>query len=343
MYRYSCTLQESQKDALSKIYNSQHNVVMDPLRLNEQINNAINLSNADVSFPLVVYRYDEIAAFCLVHLFRQEKIRSIGTLTFSILISNGDVLALKNIFSAIIIEAKKRDCLQSNDPVIYGPVHNSILVNRGYRTFSGAPFTWQMPDNDPVLCDWLMGAGCLKEKDLLEIVYQYDPQDILLTHTDERLLNRLSGIDFDHVKKDEIAANQQEIAEVYNIAWQDNWGFSPTTSEEIAIATENVQNIMGMIARKDGRIIGFTMMHFTENKVGRAFFSGVLPEYRQRGLSVVLTSKLSSIAIQQDISNFSISWMLEDNKMIVRTMQKLTRHGESQLRRYRIFAIQKII
>ncbi|UXK12936.1 GNAT family N-acetyltransferase [Erwinia pyrifoliae] len=128
-----------------------------------------------------------------------------------------------------------------------------------------------------------------------------------------------------------------------NIAWQDNWGFSPTTSEEIAIATENVQNIMGMIARKDGRIIGFTMMHFTENKVGRAFFSGVLPEYRQRGLSVVLTSKLSSIAIQQDISNFSISWMLEDNKMIVRTMQKLTRHGESQLRRYRIFAIQKII
>ncbi|RLM21093.1 hypothetical protein BIY29_14085 [Brenneria alni] len=342
MYRYSCMLDAVQRNSLLKIYNSQHNSLLDYSALNQRIDSAINISSADVSFPLVVSLHEEVKACCLVHFSHQEKIRSLGPLSFSILITDGDVSALSFLFSAIFSEAEKRSFIKHKDAVVYGPVHNSILINRGCRTFSGEPFTYQMPDNIPTLCDWITAAGGRKEKDLLEIIYDYNVRDTLLAHTDERLLERLQGVDFLFVQKEQIAARCQELAAVYNTAWHDNWGSSATTADEIAIAANNVPNIMGMIACKNGDVIGFTMMQFiadASGKRGRAFLSGVLPEYRQRGLSVVLTSKLSAIAIKQGIKKFSISWMLEDNKMIVRTMQKLTQHGKSQLRRYRIFAI----
>lgn len=342
MYSYSCMLSAVQRNALLKIYNSQHNSQLDHSALNQLIDTTINLSSADVSFPLVVSLNEEVKACCLVHFSHQEKIRSLGQLSFSMLITDGDIPALDFLFSAIFSEAEKRSFIKHKDAVVYGPVHSSILLNRGYRTFGEEPFTYQMPDNIPILCDWITAVGGHKEKDLLEIIYDYDARDTLLTHVDERLLERLQGVDFLFMQKEQIAAHSQELAAVYNTAWCNNWGASTTTADEIAIAANNVPNIMSMIAFKDGHIIGFTMMQFiadASGKTGRAFLSGVLPEYRQRGLSVVLTSKLSAIAVEQGIKKFSISWMLEDNKMIVRTMQKLTQHGESQLRRYRIFAI----
>lgn len=342
MHQYSCMLNATQMRSLLNIYNAQHSRTLALSEFNQRIDSAINISSADVSFPLVVSLHGEVKACCLVHFSYQEKIRALGQLSFSILITDGDISALKFLFSAIFIEAEKRSFIQNKDAVVYGPVHNSILINRGCRTFSGAPFTYQMPDNTRTICDWIMAAGGHKAKDLLEIVYDYDVRDTLLTHTDERLLKRMQGVDFLFVQKEQIAAHCQELAEVYNTAWQDNWGSSATTADEIAVAANNVPNIMGMIARRNGNIIGFTMMQFiadASGKTGRAFLSGVLPEYRQRGLSVVLTSKLSAIAIEQGIKKFSISWMLEDNNMIVKTMQKLTQHGKSHLRHYRIFAI----
>ncbi|HDX9112736.1 GNAT family N-acetyltransferase [Enterobacter cloacae] len=342
MYQYSCMLSAPQKRSLLNVYNAQHNSVLEQSELEQLIDSAISLSNADSSFPLVVSQHGEVKACCLVHFSHQEKIRALGCFSFSILITNGDISALEFLFSAIFIEAENRSFVQNEDAIVYGPVHNSILINRGCRTFTGAPFTYKMPDNVPTICDWIMAAGGHKAKDLLEIVYDYDVRDSLLTHADERLLKRMQEVDFLFVQKDQIAAECKELAEVYNTAWQDNWGFSATTADEIVVASNNVPNIMGMIARRNGNIIGFTMMQFiadASGKIGRAFLSGVLPEYRQRGLSVVLTSKLSAIAIEKGIKKFSISWMLEDNNMIVKTMQKFTQHGKSHLRHYRVFAI----
>ncbi|HAY4298185.1 GNAT family N-acetyltransferase [Enterobacter dykesii] len=342
MYQYSCMLSTAQRCSLLNIYNAQHNSVLEQSELNQLIDSSISLSNADTSFPMVVSLHGEVKACCLVHFSHQEKIRALGRFSFSILITDGDISALEFLFSAIFIEAEKRTFVQDEEAVVYGPVHNSILMNRGCRTFSGAPFTYKMPDNDPTICDWIMAVGGYKAKDLLEIVYDYDVRDTLLAYTDERLLKRMREVDFLFVQKDQIVAECKELAEVYNTAWQDNWGYSATTADEITVAANNVPNIMGMIARRNGNIIGFTMMQFIaeeSGKTGRAFLSGVLPEYRQRGLSVVLTSKLSAIAIEQGIKKFSISWMLEDNNMIVKTMQKITQHGKSHLRHYRIFAI----
>ena len=344
MYQYSCMLSAPQRCSLLNIYNAQHNIALGLSELNLLIDSAICLSNADSSFPMVVSLHGEVKSCCVVHLSHQEKIRSLGQLSFSILITDGDIYALKFLFSAIFTEAENRAFFLGEDAVVYGPVHNSILMSRGCRTFLGDPYTYKMPDNIPTVCDWIMAAGGHKAKDLLEIVYDYDVRDCLLTHTDERLLKRMQEVDFTFVQQDQIAAECKELAELYNTAWQDNWGSSVTTADEIAAAANNVPNIMGMIARRNGKIIGFTMMQYvtdSSGKKGRAFLSGVLSEYRQRGLSVVLTSKLSALAIEKGVKKFSISWMLEDNNMIVRTMKKITQHGESHVRHYRIFAIAK--
>ncbi|MEI2266232.1 GNAT family N-acetyltransferase [Erwinia sp. CGal63] len=341
MYRYSCDLQDVEKKALTEIYNSQHHTSLDVAALSEQIDSAIGLSNADVTFPLIVSGQNQVKAFCLVHYSAQEKIRDSGQLHFSMFIAANESAVLRFLFDSVFVEVNRRALPLAEKTALYGPLHNSVLIKRGLRTFADEPFTYQMPDNDPACCENLLEAGAVKAKDLLEIIYEYHPDDSLLTQVDPRLLTRLEAVSFEFVQKEQITACQDEIAAVYNAAWKDNWGTSAASPNEIALAAGNVKNIMGMLARKDGRIIGFTMMQFIDDdsgKTGRAFLSGVLPEWRQRGLSVVLTSKLSAIAISQGIKNFSISWMLEDNKMIIRTMQKFTRHGKGRVRRYRIFS-----
>ncbi|WP_034951207.1 hypothetical protein [Erwinia oleae] len=227
MYSYNCILDAVHRNSLLKIYNSQNNSLLEHSALNQRIANAINTSNADVSFPLVVYLDEEVKACCLVHFSHQEKIRSLGQLSFSILITDGDVSALSFLFSAIFFEAEKRSFIKHKDAVIYGPVHNSILINRGCRTFAGEPFTYQMPDNIPTLCDWITAAGGHKEKDLLEIIYDYSVRDTLLTHIDERLLERLQGADFLFVQKEQIAARCQELDLFPLFSTGVKWGFRP--------------------------------------------------------------------------------------------------------------------
>ncbi|MGJ0628369.1 hypothetical protein [Xenorhabdus bovienii] len=344
MYKYSNDMGEIKNDRLLDLYNKQHKFKLDEPELLIKIESALSLSNADFDLPIIVLREGVLVAFCLAHLSYREKINGLGCLNFSNVISSGDVEALRFMFRQIFFVAEIKMLIQGKDSILYGPIHNSILIDRGCRTFAGEPFTYKMPDNNLELCDMLDKIGCQKEKDLIEIIYDYDSRDKLLISLDDDLLMRTPKVDYYSVDGKEIFKLRKELAEFYNSSWQENWGYSPITDVEMGIAAENINNIMGMIARKNGKIIDCTIMQFiveSSNKVGRAFLSGVLPEYRGTGLSIVLTSKLSKIAIENNIKRFSLSWMLEDNKIIIGTMQRFMQYGNSNTRHYRIYSLSQ--
>ncbi len=340
MYKYTLHLDHVCFNYLLNSYNREHHFSIDSDTLLMKIIKGQRLSNADLCLPLTIIYKIKPVAFCLVHFSYKEKISGIGNIWFSNVISSGDANALKIMFAKIFDLASQYGFIRGKVHNIYGPIHNSILIERGCRTFSTPPFSYNMPDNTIALCQLLENIGFHKEKDLIEIIYAYDKRDELLSNIPNKLLNRLSNIEFSLVHSDEILNNQQSYADLYNKAWAKNWGYSPITKDEIGVAARNIENISGMIAKKNNNIIGFTMLQYIEKsgeKFARAFLSGVLPEYRKTGLAIVLTSKLSSMALKNDIKQFSIAWMLEDNKMIIRTMQHMTRYGESTIRNYRIF------
>lgn len=73
MHQYSCMLNATQRRSLLNIYNAQHSRTLALSEFNQRIDSAINISSADVSFPLVVSLHGEVKACCLVHFSYQEK------------------------------------------------------------------------------------------------------------------------------------------------------------------------------------------------------------------------------------------------------------------------------
>ncbi|MDH2924888.1 hypothetical protein EV693_102108 [Nicoletella semolina] len=338
MYRYDChtVATELEMSSLLCLYNQQFYKKLSQSELTKLINQHIEQSNADYVLPISIYKNDKIISFCIVHLYKKEKIKNIGNLTFSLLISDLKEDSISLLFSSIFKEIRSQGF---NLDHIVGPIHNSILIPRGYRIFDDNIYTYGMPDNNLKTILALENYGAVKRKDIVEILYKYNKYDLILTSLDSKFLRRITDCKFELIDKDKIKKNSLELAEAYNQIWKDNWGFSGITSELILVAAESIPNILGMIAKKDNNIIGFTMMQYCEG-MGRAFMAGVLNLYKNKGLSIALISHLSKTSISRGVSMYSIGWMLEDNKQIINTMKKFTRNGNSKLRSYRIYEIK---
>jgi len=283
----------------------------------------------------------DTVAFCVLHFDSETKVNGLGKAYFSTLIALPVASILRHFLKSSIEYINSTQLLLERVAELIGPVHSSFLIERGLRTFESDFNVFSLPSNMKKLADALIEAGCTKEKDLIEIIFQPPPQGYQQHDLEAKLTRRLTGIDFHHYGQDQLASRSQLLAHCYNRSWERNWGFSPSTSEQFEIAARRIKDISALVAERDGQILGFTMFAPATNEqglYGRAFFTGVAPEYQKKGLSVALTLKLSAIAMHTiGRSKISLSWMLEDNVMVLRTMRHLTQDGICHERAYRIF------
>ena len=329
-------------DALARLDKRISTVGRSPQQLEQRFTVACTYSATEHNVP-VAWKDEEgeVVAFCIVHFDRHGTINGVGHAYFSTLIALPEAGVLKQLLRGCIEYINSTDLLSGPVTELVGPIHSSFLVERGLRTFESDFNVFSLPSNSPELTDALTEAGCEKAKDLIEIVFQPPAGGYQQHELEEKLTRRLTGIQFHHYGQDELVAKSQSLADCYNRAWQRNWGFSPSSREQFEVAARNIKDISALIAEQDGEILGFTMFAPATNEqgvYGRAFFTGVVPEYQKKGLSVALTLKLSAIAMHQiGRSKISLSWMLEDNVMVLRTMRHLTRDGICTERAYRIF------
>ena len=137
------------------------------------------------------------------------------------------------------------------------------------------------------------------------------------------------------------------IKEIYNAAWQPNWGFVKWTDEEMdflaadlkmvadpklslflevngklagfAIALPNINECL--IHNKRGSMLGALWQILTKKKkisFVRIIALGVLPEYQKTGVDAILYYEIGNRAIKQGINKGEASWVLEDNTMMSR-------------------------
>jgi GNAT superfamily N-acetyltransferase len=148
------------------------------------------------------------------------------------------------------------------------------------------------------------------------------------------------------------------LRQIYNSAWDKNWGFVPWTEHEI----EHLAGQLGQVADKDlsmiaeiegkpaafcvalpdineamkgtgGRLYGLVKLLLKKPKRMRLVALGILPEFHGRGLEAMLYAEIA-LRIQGKYEAGEFGWTLESNDAINNSMKAL---GATQYKRYRIF------
>jgi GNAT superfamily N-acetyltransferase len=210
------------------------------------------------------------------------------------------------------------------------------------------PPVLMMPHNPPWYLALLEGAGFTKAKDLL--VYQHGdssgktpPVPERLTRASALICQRL-GITLRPLRMKEFSAEVARVKELYNRAWEKNWGFLPMTDHEIDHLAGQFKPVvvpdLVPFVEKDDEVIGFALAlpdlntFFRTNRSGRMFpvllrilwalkthrvhrcriaLLGVLPEYRGRGIDAVLYHWIWTRGGAVGYGWGEAGWILEDN------------------------------
>ncbi len=146
-----------------------------------------------------------------------------------------------------------------------------------------------------------------------------------------------------------LAKRKEEMLEVYNDAWNDNWGFVPFTKEEFYKNVDDMQLIMekGLfiflyVRGELAAVFGGVPNIFEKMKPGSIFrrmewlraarmlltkgsitgfrlgYMGVKRKYRRLGLDGVMLWKQKIYSQKKGLEYCDFGWVLEDNVMVIR-------------------------
>jgi GNAT superfamily N-acetyltransferase len=155
--------------------------------------------------------------------------------------------------------------------------------------------------------------------------------------------------------------------EVYNAAWEQNWGFTPMTDHEMEHLAAEVKMILDpdliQIVLVDGEPAGMALglpdvnqalikarpqpnmwslpltlgkflWHRRNVSSLRLWAMGVVPEYRTMGLEALLMVETARAAFGKGYKRCEMSWILESNDMMNRIIERL---GGNLYKTYRIY------
>jgi hypothetical protein len=254
--------------------------------------------------------------------------------------------------------------------VLRGPVNPSLNDEAGLLVDGfGSPPIFMMTYNPTYYPALLEGAGFRKAKDLLAYWFEVAPTpQERLERMAERVRRKEPDVVVRTVSKKTLKRDLPKIREVYNTAWEKNWGFVPMTDEEMDFMAgrlkplldedfvflaerrhedgtlEPVAFMMSMpdynraIAAAKGRLLPFGWLRFllAQRKIRtlRVVTLGIKSEYRLRGLNAIMFAAGLKAALKRGLTGVEVSWLLEDNPMVIRTVDLW---GGKLYKTYRIY------
>lgn len=220
-----------------------------------------------------------------------------------------------------------------------------------------------MPYNFAYYADLIEKAGLTKAKDLLAFYRTKDDQ------FSERFLKvcarceRAKGITLRRLNLKKIDEEAEIIRRIYNAAWAENWGFVPLDKRGMADIVKELKPIIRTegtcVLEENGVPAGFyicipNMNHvlkilrgslaspwrvlkalwaWKHIKDARLIMLGVLPEFRKRGLDLILIKHIVTHGVAVwDAAE--LSWVLEDNAGMIRGIEECGCHP---YKRYRVY------
>lgn len=208
------------------------------------------------------------------------------------------------------------------------------------------------------------GAGYQKAMDLLAYWLESNQPPERLSRGVDRMESRIPGLsirDMDIKRLDDEVAIIQDI---YNSAWEQNWGFVPLTGEEIDHLAHDLKPIVEPrfchLAFIDGEPVGFSLTLPDFNQVlqhlngkllpfgwlkalwyqrrmnrARVFTLGLKPEYRGLGIDAIFYLRTFLAGQRLGFNSGECSWILEDNWKMRRGLEKMGAYVYKSYRVYR--------
>ena len=248
---------------------------------------------------------------------------------------------------------------------IIGPVNPSTNETCGMLLdgYSVPPMI-MMPYNPPYYPQIMEAAGYTKAKDLY--AYIIDPNKGMperYTRLLDRILKHNPGYRIEKADVRNLNGELAKIKSIYNEAWEKNWGFVPMTDMELDELAKSLRQIIRpeflYFAICDGEPAGFVLilpnlapalkavngkinifnlfkflMAMRRTNSGRMLTLGVKKKFRNKGLELLLIRQAMDSAVQMKWAYGEMSWTLEDNAMINKTIADV---GGQKYKTYRIY------
>jgi GNAT superfamily N-acetyltransferase len=247
--------------------------------------------------------------------------------------------------------------------VMRGPMSFSTNEQCGLliEGFDMPPYI-MMPYNRPYYAEVLESFGCGKAKDLYAYYLSRGLYEQRINALAQRVAKRLP-ITLRPANLRRFEEEVQIIRDIYNSAWERNWGFVPMTDEEFIYVARDLKKIVNpqlvIIGEMEGKAVGFLLALPNWNRVlehlnGRLFpfgifkafwyqrkitqvriiTMGVVKEHRRKGIDILFYHKLFELGVRLGVYEGEMSWILEDNELMNRALEDI---GAKLYKRYRIY------
>jgi ribosomal protein S18 acetylase RimI-like enzyme len=292
--------------------------------------------------------------------FHQDKAGFFG---FFDVFEDYDVAAL--LFKVAMITLKADGMERMIGPANFSTNQEVGMLVEGYDS----PPVILMTYNKPYYNEFAERFGFKKAKDLLAYYIDADANiDPRLRRVGERVRDK-DGIVLRSLRMKEFDAEVERLNTVYNQAWQKNWGFVPMSRDEFRHMAKDMKQIVDpdivFIAEVNGKPVGFSLslpninqalIHTNgrlfpaglirllwhtkiKNKVDsvRIITLGIIPEYQKRGLDTLLYLETFDVATRKGYWWGEMSWLLEDNIMMIKAAEYL---GGRPYKTYRMYEMR---
>lgn len=268
--------------------------------------------------------------------------------------------------AAALLEAAEQWVRSRDMERIRGPMNLStneelsspgILID-GFDT----PPSILMSHNPPYYAALVQSNGYVKSKDLLAYWLEGEEPPERVLRGVEKIRKRENV----HVRPLEMRRFKEEVGtvqDIYNSAWERNWGFVPMSAAEIEHMARQLRPIVDpalcLFAEVDGETVAFGLGLPDYNRAlrhlnGRLFpfglikllwyrrridaarviTLGVKPGFRHKGLDALIITELFRAGARGGMSQGECSWILEDNWDMRRGLERI---GAEVYKTYRVY------
>ncbi len=270
--------------------------------------------------------------------------------------------------SAALFEALSGWARQKGARRVLGPMNPTTndecgLLVEGFDS----PPVFMMTYNPRYYLEMLATEGFRKAKDLLAFRVDFAKCQLdRLAQIAERTRQRHPELSFTTIRRATLAQDLAKVKEVYNAAWETNWGFVPMTDAELDFMARRLKPLLveglNWVSEASGEPVGFMLALPDYNHVLRPlrgrlctprligllpyFFGrkypprcrvvtlGVKEKWRSRGLEAVMLTEGFKTGFKVGFKDAEASWVLEDNARMCRLMEVF---GGTVYKRYRLY------
>jgi GNAT superfamily N-acetyltransferase len=247
-----------------------------------------------------------------------------------------------------------------------GPLNPSINDDIGFL-YEGEkrPPVFMMPYNPPYYNEFAGRFGLTKVKDLfawyIDDTITYPEKVFRIA---ERVQKRASAV-IRPVNMKDFKAEVMKIKQIYNSAWEKNWGAVAMTDAEFDLLAHDFKQIifpdLALMAEIDGKPVGFSLAVPDMNQIFpklngslfpfgifhmigwrkkitciRVLVMGVMEEYRKRGIETVFYVETYRRAVEHGMKCAEMSWVLENNDVLNKALSTM---GAKCYKTYRVYEI----